>query len=102
MADLGAIKTDTYTISLSYDHLRLNTTQIKNGYLGLLSRDDNGNWINTVELNTGGTKKFVLGPYRSGYGLGTYGVDLKTRSVWAVVNHTGDFVAVGYKDRSRY
>jgi len=100
MADLSATKTDTYTISLSYDHLRLNPEQIERGYIKLLSRDEKGNWINTIDMNTGGTKKFVLGPYKSGYGLGTYGVDLKTHTVWAVVNHAGDFVVVGFKKHS--
>jgi hypothetical protein len=36
-------------------------------------------------------KKFVVGSYQSGYGLGTYGIDFSTRTVWAVINHAGNF-----------
>ncbi len=54
-------------------------------------RNDHGKWINAVDANFGGTKRFVLGPWRPQYTLGTYGVDLSTRTAWAVVNHTGDF-----------
>ena len=37
--------------------------------------DANGDWVNAVDRNTGGTKKFVAGPWQSSYGLGTYGID---------------------------
>jgi hypothetical protein len=31
-----------------------------------------------------------------GYGLGTYGVDTKTKTAWAVINYNGEFaVAAG-------
>jgi len=97
MADLGASQTDTYALSLSYDHHRLLPIQIGKGLLGLVARDKNGRWVNAVDLNAGGTKNFVFGPYKSGYELGTYGIDLKTRTVWAVINHAGDFAAAGFK-----
>ncbi len=79
MADLGTEQTDMYALSLSYDHRRLLPMQLGKGLLGLVTRDEKGNWVNAVDMNFGGTKKFVLGPYQNGYELGTYGVDLKTK-----------------------
>lgn len=61
------------------------------GGFGIATRDDRGNWVDAVDMNTGGTKKFVSGPWNAGYGLGTYGVDPETRTAWAVLNRTGDF-----------
>ena len=52
-------------------------------------------------MNTGGTKQFVLGPYKTSYGLGTYGLDLKTQTVWAVINYNGDFAAAGFRHFER-
>jgi hypothetical protein len=43
----------------------------------------------------------VLGPYKPGYELGTYGIDLKKQTVWAVVNHAGDFAVARYEEPSR-
>ncbi len=42
-------------------------------------------------MNQGGVKKYVAGPWKSGYELGTYGFDPKTNTAWAVINYTGDF-----------
>jgi hypothetical protein len=97
MTDLGATHTDTYVLSLSYERPRLLPIQLGKGLLGLVTRDENGRWINAVDKNEGGTKKFVLRPYKSGDGLGTYGIDLKTGTVWAVINHDGDFAAAGFR-----
>ncbi len=97
MTDLASEPTDTYALSLSYDRHRLLPAQLEKGLLSLATRDELGRWIDAVDKNTGGTKKFVLGPYRSGYGLGTYGVDLKTQTVWAVINHVGDFAVGGHR-----
>jgi hypothetical protein len=57
----------------------------------LAAIDDNGNWINAVDRNYGGSKQFVYGPWDSSYKLGTYGVDPNTHTAWAVINYTGDF-----------
>ena len=97
MADLGSEQTDTYALSLSYHHRRVLPFQLGKGLLGLVTRDENGRWINAVDKNVGGTKRFVLGPYKAGYELGTYGIDTKARTVWAVINSTGDFAAAGFK-----
>ena len=38
-----------------------------------------------------GDKKFVHGPWKEGYELGTYGIDPKTGTAWAVINYNGEF-----------
>jgi len=48
-------------------------------HFGIAAKNPNGNWVNAVDLNTGGTKKFVVGPYSTKHKLGTYGYDSKTR-----------------------
>ncbi|MFV0436430.1 MAG: metallophosphoesterase [Desulfopila sp.] len=91
MADLGTEVADTYVLSMSYDKT---PTHLGNGAFGLASRNAHGRWVNAVELNAGGTKNFVHGPYKPGYALGSYGVDPVSKTAWAVVNYSGDF-AVG-------
>jgi hypothetical protein len=86
-------KSDVFTLSLTYDSTKVRPSQLVSGKFGLASRNESGAWVNAVETNFGGSKTFKYGPWRSTYGLGTYGVDPSTRTVWAVVNHDGDFVA---------
>lgn len=81
---LGSDQTDVYVLSLSY----------KSGSSILATPDGNGNWINAVDQNLGGIKKLVQGPWKSGYALGTYGIDTTTGTVWAVINYNGYFAAV--------
>ncbi len=99
MADFGTEQTETYVLSMTFDVKgRRNLSQ---GELGIAALDSQGKWVNAVELNIGtGAKKFVYGPYKAGYGLGTYGIDATTRPVtaWAVVDYNADFaVAEGVK-----
>ena len=97
MADnMGSSKTDVYALSMSYDPKRVTPGQAKRGSFGLATRDDNGYWSNAVDNNFGGTKKFVLGPWKSSYKLGTYGVDQQTHTAWAVINYAGDFAAAQF------
>ncbi len=94
MSEIGVDQTDTYTLAMSYEDARPSAQNHGKGWVGLATRDDDGNWINAVDLNFGGTKKFVYGPWQPGYELGTYGIDTRTRTVWAVVNYgDGDFAA---------
>jgi hypothetical protein len=86
-------ETDTYTLSLSYDPRKIRASLLMGGDFAIAARDGEDQWVNAVDLNTGGTKTFQRGPWRSGYALGTYGVDPGTKTVWAVLNHEGDFVA---------
>ncbi len=59
------------------------------------ARNANGKWVNAVDQNVGGAEKFVSGPWKSGYGLGTFGIDSHTHTAWAVVDHAGQFAVVG-------
>ncbi len=97
MADLNSQETDTYVLSLSYNP-RLLPKNPGNGLLALAARDKKGRWVNAVDMNFGGANNFVSGPYQSGYGLGTYGFDSTSRTVWAVINYNGYF-AVGRFDK---
>jgi hypothetical protein len=96
MAGLGSAQADTYTLSMSYDSKGLKVTDLRKGLIGLATRDENCNWVNAVDVNTGGAKQFVLGPWNASYGLGTYGVDQKTKTVWAVVNYEGEFAVAPF------
>lgn len=90
MEDPGKKNTETYTRSLSYATAGVDP---KKGTISLATKGPKGKWINAVEKNDGGSKKFVKGPWKEGYPLGTYGVDQRTRTAWAVINYTGDFAA---------
>jgi hypothetical protein len=87
-AALGSDQTDTFVLSLSYSSAQSNAGS---GDFGLGSFDETGDWVNAVDRNFGGTKNFVAGPWRSGYGLGTYGVDAASQTAWAVLNVNGLF-----------
>ena len=91
---LGSDQTDTYTLLLNYDPRSVTDRDLRSGSFGLVIRE-NGQWVLAVDKNAGGTKRFVVGPWDAdaGYGLGTYGVDPATNTVWAVVNKNGDFAA---------
>jgi hypothetical protein len=90
MADLDSQQTHTYVLSLSYEH-KWSHKKLGEATLVLATRDETGRWVNAVDMNFGGTRKFVPGPYASGYELGTYGFDADTRTAWAVINYNGDF-----------
>lgn len=91
-ADNANCVTDQYVLSLSYDSALVRPTQLGTGFC-LAARNESGAWVNAVDLNQGGTKKLVIGRWKSGYALGTYGVDPATHTVWAVLNRDGEFVA---------
>jgi hypothetical protein len=92
MVSLGASQTDTYALSLSYAG-----GHMTDGSFGLAARDPaTGAWVNAVDLDVGGAKTFVVGAWDASYGLGTYGIDPVTGTVWAVVNHAGDFAAASF------
>jgi hypothetical protein len=88
--DPNLTKTDTYALSLSYDpSIVVNTDTINAGQVVALStKDASGNWVNAVDRNVGGRKRFILGSWKSAYPLGTYGVDPVTHTAWAVINTT--------------
>lgn len=84
--------TDQYVLSLSYDPALVRPTDLGTGFC-LAAKDAAGNWVNAVSLNQGGSRKLVLGAYKPGHGLGTYGIDPVSHTVWAVLNRDGEFVA---------
>ena len=85
------VTTDTYALSMSF-----NVSQPGSANFRLASKDGNGLWVNAVTTNIGGTPTFVAGPWVAGYALGTYGIDVSTNTVWAVVNHAGDFAVAAF------
>jgi hypothetical protein len=90
---LGREETDIYTLSMTYDPKKVSAARAGSGNFALATRDTGGKWILAVAGNHGGGGKFVAGPWHAGYGLGSYGIDPKTQTVWAVVNRGGDFAA---------
>lgn len=87
-------ETDVFALAMTYHPMaiaRHHHHHLMKGKFVLVSKDENGEWVNAVDLNTGGAKTFVCGPWHEGYALGTYGIDPATRTVWAVLNHEGDF-----------
>ncbi|MBN1904925.1 MAG: metallophosphoesterase [Deltaproteobacteria bacterium] len=89
MSELGMNnRTDIYVLSISFE--AGNTQSIKKGK-SWIATFANGKWVNAVDENFGGKKKFILGKYRPEYGLGTYGIDPKTKTAWAVLNYNADF-----------
>jgi len=89
MADLGAGSTDIYVLAITYDS-RL-AKHPGTGRFGIATKKPDGSWVNAADLTVGGTKRFVKGPWKSRYGLGTCGVDRRTKTAWVVVNYTGSF-----------
>ena len=84
-------QSDTYVLSISYDSAAAHGVHFNNGKFGIATRDGAGHWVNAVDKNFGGSKSFVLGPWNSSYGLGTYGVDTAANTAWAVIDYDGDF-----------
>ncbi len=86
MADFGTPDvTHVFALSMSYNPA---TT----GSCALMSKNGNGEWVHAADLNSGaGSTKFVAGPFKETYGLGTYGIDFSTKTVWAVINHASSF-----------
>jgi hypothetical protein len=87
-------RTDVYTLSMTYDEKKAGRINLADGAFGLVARDADGKWVNAVAMNSEGAPKFIAGPWKPEYGLGTYGIDPKTKTAWAVIDHNGDF-AVG-------
>jgi hypothetical protein len=92
-------QTAVFTLSMSYDTRLGRPEGLGYGGFGIATRDEDGAWVSAVDMNFGGTKKFVKGPWKPGYELGTYGVDPSTKTAWAVINYNGEFVvASGIED----
>ncbi len=91
MAEFGTEQTDVFVLAISHDFRR----DVHRGTAGIASLNSEGKWVNAVDLNIGAsTKAFVYGPYKPEYGLGTYGIDPKSKMAWAVINYNADFAVV--------
>ena len=99
MADLGRADTDVFALSLNYDASKSQPERLKQGLFGLATKDASGNWINAVDKNIGGAKKFVLGAWNPSHQLGAYGLDAATHTAWAVINYDGDFAVGEFKPK---
>ena len=82
MDDVGTEQTDVYVLSMSFDK-PLPRQGLGNGGFGIATTDARGNWINAAAV-PGAATKFVNGPWKPGYVLGTYGVDPSAKTAWAV------------------
>jgi hypothetical protein len=93
MSEVGAGgQTDNYVLSISFGSKKIPIWFLINGTTGIVSYVD-GEWVNAVDENFGGEKKYVLGKYKPEYGLGTYGIDPIGKTAWAVLNYNADFAA---------
>jgi len=88
MADFGSNSTDTYALSMTYDAAQgCRVYTLSAGY-------SHGTFYNATRFNVGAqTQTFVRGSWKPEYGLGTYGFDPQTQTVWAVINYAADFAA---------
>lgn len=100
LGELGGDHSDKFVLSMSYDPAKVRPETIASDRFGLVTRDAAGRWINAVEANTGGTATFIEGPWKSGYALGSHGIDRQRHRVWAVLNRDGAF-AVGAVSENR-
>ncbi len=95
LADPGSDVTDTYVLSMTFSGA--DPGAVAAGKVGITTPDANGNWVNAVQSNVGGTPAFVAGPWTAGAPLGAYGVDVAAGNAWAVVNRAGAFAVAKFQ-----
>lgn len=76
---------------MTYDEKKAGRINLADGAFGLIARNADGKWVNAIAMNSGGAPKFIAGPWKPEYGLGTYGIDPKTKTAWAAIDYNGDF-----------
>lgn len=88
---------DTFVLQLSYDPVLAATLfgSEANAWLGSFD-STSGAWVPAVFGNNGGTSVFVLGAFDGDATLGHYGVNTLDHTVWAVLDHNGDFGVAGF------
>ena len=101
MGEIGTASdmTDTYVLEMSAAVL-FPSSYIFAGRVGIATYV-NGEWVNAVSENFGGTPTIELGPYQPEYDIGTWGFDPVTKTFWAVLNYEADF-AVSLMDSILY
>jgi hypothetical protein len=82
---------------MTYDQKKVMPFHLGNGGFGIVTKDADGNWVNAVDMKSGGAKMFVDGPWDPTYELGTYGVDPKTQTAWAVINYNSEFAVASFE-----
>jgi hypothetical protein len=90
-------QTAPFVMQMSYDSDVLPGTSAANDPLYLAWRDPlTGLWENAVDGNVGtNSGNYQVGAWQSGDTIvGDWGVNTANQTVWAVVNHDGDFVVV--------
>ncbi len=91
---MGSDQSAAYTLSVRYDPASVTDAQAASGALGLAAKDSDGSWVNAVAKNVGGSKNFILGPWRQSYSLGSFGIDKTTHTAWAIINYSNTLFAV--------
>ncbi|MCX7725757.1 MAG: metallophosphoesterase [Chitinispirillaceae bacterium] len=81
---------DVYVLSMSYSN------DIK-GALAIMLRNSNGEWIKPASMDVSNSK-FIIGQWKSSYGLGFYGIDPATKTVWVVLKRGGILALKKTKD----
>jgi len=94
VVEISGTEGDTFVLSLSYDEATLISLFGSEANVELGWLNESGEWVKAVSGNTGGTEQFIEGAWDETYGLGSYGVDVDTNSVWAVINHNSSFAII--------
>ncbi len=93
LADPGNTRTDPYVLSMTFDPGKRAKKELLGGNFGLASIDEQGRAGNAAAATGATDLKFVAGPWKQGYPAGTWGVDLRHHTVWAVLEGNGKFAA---------
>jgi len=90
VVNLTGTDSDLIVMQMSYDPADLGSALESDLRLAWF----NGSaWVLAVDGNSGGTPLFVMGAY-TGQGLGSYGLDTASNTVWAVINHNSEFAVI--------
>jgi formylglycine-generating enzyme required for sulfatase activity len=90
--------TATWVLQMQYDPATLpqaESLMASAGELFLSWRNPATNrWVKSVDGNIGGSPQLFQRAWQAGDALGSYGVDVTSNTVWAVINHNSDFAVV--------
>lgn len=97
MDDLLDNVADPFVLTLSYGE----GVAVDEAMLRLMIQRDGG-WVLAADANIAGAPTFVAGAWQASYGLGTYGVDVDTNRVWAVIDRNGQFAVAAVPEPSTF
>jgi hypothetical protein len=95
LADAGSDVSDPYVLSMTFGATAPEPAD--GGTFGIASQDGNGNWLNAVLSNAGGSPAFVAGPWTPGAVTGTWGVDAASHTAWAALDRGGTFAVARFR-----